>query len=387
MPITIRALCKPELVKWAREQSRLPLDVAAKKLSIAPERLSSWESGTNKPTINQLRNISRLYRYPLSFFYLPQIPVRPESNIPDYRRLPDSGVSNISPDLASTIRSVTEKREILLELMQNKNESPTSFQYFASPTIDPENLGNELRNIFGITDQIQSSWRDPRIAFNSWREIAEDLGVFVIQTKNIPLNDLRAFSIYSNLAPLIILNRKDTYAGRIFSLLHEFTHLLKRSSALCDMKEDNLHLPEDQTIEIYCNHVAGACLVPKSSIENNQIVLGKRNNPIYSDDEMKELATHYSVSREVVLRRLLILNKTTQEYYEQKRSDWNREYASRPKPKGFTPVPTDIVSLLGKPYVKNVIDSYKKEYITAHVLSDYLGAKLKHLNSIEAIIG
>jgi len=43
--------------------------VLAKKLNIAPNTLSRWETGTYKPTAEDLDNISRFFKAPISVFF------------------------------------------------------------------------------------------------------------------------------------------------------------------------------------------------------------------------------------------------------------------------------------------------------------------------------
>jgi len=72
---SVKAKVKPELLRWARESAGYSVTEAARKLSkLAPERLEQWESGEDQPTIARLRHMARVYRRPLSVFYLPEVP-------------------------------------------------------------------------------------------------------------------------------------------------------------------------------------------------------------------------------------------------------------------------------------------------------------------------
>ena len=63
-----------ELLTWARRSLRMGLEEAAERLRVPPERLAAWESGEQKPTVNQLRKAARVYRRPLAAFFLPEPP-------------------------------------------------------------------------------------------------------------------------------------------------------------------------------------------------------------------------------------------------------------------------------------------------------------------------
>jgi Zn-dependent peptidase ImmA (M78 family) len=46
---------------------------------------------------------------------------------------------------------------------------------------------------------------------------------------------MRGVSLPGDVLPIVILNGGDAHAGRIFTLLHELTHLLLRQGGVCDM--------------------------------------------------------------------------------------------------------------------------------------------------------
>ena len=70
------------------------------------------------------------------------------------------------------------------------------------------------------------------------------------------------FSFAEPVLPVIAVNRKVRPNGQIFTLLHEFVHLMLRQSSICDIDEEPPRPPEEQRIEVFCNRVAGAALVP-----------------------------------------------------------------------------------------------------------------------------
>jgi Zn-dependent peptidase ImmA (M78 family) len=168
-------------------------------------------------------------------------------------------------------------------------------------------------------------------------------------------------------------------------MFHEFTHILLHSSGLCDLYERNDGPPEEQYLEVFCNRVAGATLVPGKRLLSEDIV--RRNNgPFWSDDQLRELSMRYSVSREVILRRLLDLGLTKEKFYESKHNQFMEEYKNIPKKSGFVPPATDVVSARGKFYVNLVITAHNSNRITTSDVSDYLGIRLKHLNKLSEAV-
>ena len=380
------AIINPELLTWAREESYLSLDEAAEYLSITLEKIKSWESGETKPTVTQLRNIAKKYKQPFAVFYLPTAPERRRVNVKDYRRLPGGGIRKLSNSIFFELRNAYEKRDIALELYQDIQKQP--MQFSAEKFIDstPEGIASQIRNELNITDQKQHKWKDTRIAFNYIREALESLGVLVLQTRDVELSEMRGFSIYESILPVIVVNRKDSYSGRTFTLLHELTHLIFRESGICNLDEDNSLPPEESSTEIMCNKVAGLSLVTKNSILSEDIV-EQNNGPIWKDGLLVELSKRYSVSKEVILRRLLDLGMTNEIFYREKRTQFIREYQELPQRDGFIPPAINIVSLSGRLYVSLVLTAVSKNRITLGDASDYLGLKFKHFNKVAEVIG
>jgi transcriptional regulator with XRE-family HTH domain len=98
---TIRALVKPELLKWARDRAKVKLEDAAKAAHVSVERLEAWESDSSDdaPTLGQLRELAAKYHFPLAVFYLPE-PPKDFALLRDFRRLRDAEEEPISANLA-----------------------------------------------------------------------------------------------------------------------------------------------------------------------------------------------------------------------------------------------------------------------------------------------
>lgn len=160
-----------------------------------------------------------------------------------------------------------------------------------------------------------------------------------------------------------------------------------RSSGVCDLDIRPDRSKADQRIEVFCNHVAGAALVPKRSLLSSAVVRSHGGGPTWADDELRALAKEYGVSREVVLRRMLILDRTGQAFYDHKRRQFEGEYERREREKGFLPPAIDVVSSAGRPFVSLVLHAFNDERITSSDVSDFLGVGLKHLDLMSELVG
>ena len=112
-----RANINKEVLKWAREQAGYSEEEAARKLQVTPERYLAWENpqADLKPTFKQLRKISKVFKRPVSVFYLPK-PPEGFQVIRDFRRLPGDGIQFYSPSLLYEMELAQQRRELALDL-------------------------------------------------------------------------------------------------------------------------------------------------------------------------------------------------------------------------------------------------------------------------------
>ena len=170
---------------------------------------------------------------------------------------------------------------------------------------------NAIRKQFAIDLGEQYKCSSTRQFYLYVRDKIETKGVFVHCFTDVTIDTARGFSIYNTLLPIIGINDEDRPPAKTFTIIHELVHLFKRESSLCnDMSSSASTLSE----EVFCNAVAGELLVPKRAL---RIVLehGHYFAP-YSIDDIKRVADRFSVSREVIVRRLLELRKIDQSEYE-----------------------------------------------------------------------
>lgn len=380
-------MVKPEVLIWARTSAGLSIEAAAKKAQVKPERIVQWETGQGRPTINQLRKLSVAYKRPLAVFFLAE-PPRDFTPMRDFRKLPGTEAEPESPQLRLEIRKAHYRRDLALELFELLGETPPAFSARASLSEDPEDAASRTRRLLGIAPDAPASWRGPYDALNAWRLAVEQLGVLVFQARGVAVSEMRGFSIGERPLPAIVLNIKDSPRGRVFSMMHELVHLMLHQTGLCNFSEDTSLPPEERTIEIFCNHVAGAILAPRSQLLEHPLVRRARRPREWSDEELGTLARRFQISEEAVLRRLLILGRTTERFYRAKRKEFLKTYArlaeGSKNREGFAPPDKTAVATAGHAFVRLVLEGYHTERITASDLSDFLEVKLKHLPKIEA---
>ena len=385
MPARIEALVNPDLLRWARRSAGLEVEVAAKKVPVDPARLETWEGGLARPTVKQLRKLARAYKRPLALFYLSEVP-GDFSPMRDYRRLPGQVAGLQSPELRYEIRRALSRREIALELVESARGVPRRFVLECELGQDPDEVAALFRAGLGVTLENQFAWRPGYDSLNRWRTAVEHLDVLVFQLTDVDSSETRGFSLSEHPLPVIALNVKDQPSARTFTLLHELTHLALRKGGLCDLDGHSARPPEELTTEVFANMVAGATLMPREALLSEPAVRSQGGPESWEDDQLKSLSDRYGVSREAMLRRLLVLGRTTERFYRAKRDQYQREYEEwfGNREPGFAPPYRTAISSAGPVFVQIVLANYHQENITASDVADFLDVKLKHLARIEA---
>ena len=393
MTRTPDALIKPELLIWARQSAGFDLDAAAAKLRVGGDRLRSWESGEARPTIAQLRMAAKVYKRPLAIFYLPEPPFEFQP-LRDYRRLPDAQLGQLSPALLAVIRRAHSVREAALELRELADEPVGVAPKLDQGTTDPEQFGTAARALLGVTLAQQAAWRDPRRALNAWLDAISGLDVLVLQAQSIPVQEMRGFSISTERLPVVVLNGGDFPRGRIFTLLHEFAHVLLHADGVCDaLPRRQAHGPTDE-VEIFCNQVAAAALMPLGAFRAEPALKNSPADGRWTESTIRSLSEKYSTSQEAIVRRLYSVGLADWDFLQEKEAEYRaayKEFREEQKRKrreeersGGPSYYRMKVRDLGRGFIESALDAYHRRAITGSDLSEYLEIKLNGLSKLEA---
>jgi Zn-dependent peptidase ImmA (M78 family) len=387
-----KALVKPALLVWARNRAKVRAEDAAKTANVDVERLEAWERGDDAPTVSQLRLLAAKYHFPLAVFYLPEPPAD-FAPLRDFRRLPDADDETISPNLAFHIRRAYERRELALELYDEQRNQPQPFPLKATIRDDPEKIGQAIRDFLGVQDEDQTKAARQDRPFDFWRRKMEerDILVFVISGPHysIQLKEMRGFAIARPDLPVIVVNGRDySQGGKAFTLLHELAHIILGESAISNGAADDLGTAEEQQIERFCDAVAAAALMPRSLVFSFPEAAPARARE-WSDDELRTIARAIGVSREALLIRFVSLRRATWDFYRAQRERFQDEYrqAAEAKKEDRKPVPIKrsvmLMSWNGRGFTRLVLRSYYDQRITLNDVSNFLGAKVKHIPALE----
>lgn len=387
-----------EILIWARRSRGFDLDEAAYKLGIKPERLAQWEDGVEKPTPRQVRNLAKQYVRPICTFFLPAPPTDDEPGLKDFRRMHEAEIAvDLSHELAVEIRLARERRAAACDLAEESGVDITKFSLVASVTNDPEEVAGRVRRVLGVTTDEQSAWRNKYEAFAVWRSAVERLGVLVFQTGRSPkqfveLNEARGFSIFEETLPVIVVNGKDAVSAKCFTLIHELSHLALGNAGICDLHNQGRRSPSEfDRVEIFCNRVAAATLVPKDSLVATPVVRSHESREAWTNVELSGIARRFWVSWEVSLRRLVTVGLATNDFYsEWRRSNTDRypddEQSRRNVKDVKLPMSVRVIRRSGRLFPRIVFDALREGRISYSRASSYLGAGAHHLQKIERAV-
>lgn len=391
----VRAKVKPELLVWARESAGFSQAEAAKKAAVGLESLVDWESSGSEaaPSIPQLRKLAALYKRPLAVLYLSEPPTKFMA-LKDFRRLPGGGIPDVPPEVVLESRLARERREAVISLAIDAGMQIEEFPLQASLEEDAEAVGDRIRKWLEISLPLSSMHKDAygHKALKYWRSAIEKKDVLVWQSSRFSSDIVSGFAIFEKQLPIVVVSRKDASPRRrLFSLLHEFTHLLLRSSGISeiDINADLSKAPEEQRVEIFCNAVAAASLLPRDLFLRNSTV-GGHSGDEWSDAELESIGRDFGVSREAVLRRLLSFKRTSKQFYEATRERYLREWREqrdRDKSGRQEGIPRNMAneafSDLGRRFVWLVLDRFYHDRLTLSDVAGHFGVKTKHIPAIE----
>ena len=366
----------PAVLRWARESAGYGLPEVAERCNVSEHKLQAWESGKPRPTWPDLCRLAKLYKRPVTSLLL----ASPPDEVPppaDYRTLPEAK-RRLSPTTRFAIRTARwlARTARLLEQqlgMEQRFQVPK-----ARPTSDPEEIAQTSRQRMGVTIEEQIGWNSFQVALRRWRAAVEAENIFVFQIQ-MPLEEVRGFSLVEEESRVIVLNQADAVSARIFTLFHEYAHLLAAHPGVCIPEEGVPGL--SQKVETFCNRFAAAFLVPRVALEP-EMQQGA------SDDAINRLSGHYRVSRYVILGRMRALGAISQQEYQEITLRWQARavYAptAAPRRKGGPSRVARCLSQRGRLFASVVIEAAKREHIAANEATTFLGIRVNDLPRLES---
>lgn len=290
----------PSVVAWAIHESGFTIPKLAIILGLPEQVIEGWTHGQH-PELAAFRRFAAVVERPLAAFLLPE---PPSGSLPPvkFRHSRSTAGRELNPEERRRIREAARLQGIMSWLAaEMEMRGPEVLSYTTKD--DPEIVARAIRAQTGISLETQLSWSSGTEALRAWRASVEGCGVSVFM---VPMGEesCRGFSVWDDRAPLIAVNTAWMTEARIFTLFHEYAHLVTRTNSVC--VEDaplGSSIAGDKT-ERWCERVAAAVLIPSEGLDT---VLADLRGPDRKTDfvAVTRVASRLRVSRRAAALRLI----------------------------------------------------------------------------------
>ena len=292
---TVPSNANKVMLRWARKKADMTVEQVAEIEKLNAEKIAKWEEGEGTPSLAVLTRLSRRYRYPLMVFYLSE-PPSAFGVVRDFRLLPHGVSRKFSPALRRAIWIAQERQIWASAYLEDMGQPKSMHVGTYSPDAPPEALGKDLRTMLGATIYDQTHCRGFSAAFVYWRRLCEAMGVFVFQANGVDVEEMRGFSLPDPYAPAVVVNSRDEFLPKIFSMIHELVHILIGEASVSGAGKKAFAPAPRKKIERFCNQVATEVLVPKADF----VPRVPKNWMDHEEEILHQLAQTYWVSKSVI---------------------------------------------------------------------------------------
>ncbi|MDR1496826.1 MAG: helix-turn-helix transcriptional regulator [Puniceicoccales bacterium] len=378
MSATLPIPISPAVLAWARQESGYTPERVAERLQVKAERVFEWEQGQRPPTFRQVESLARFYHRPLSLFFQTTLPsVTPLAA--EYRRLPDVTQGKESPELRLAVRTMSHRRETMLELLGELGGSVPDFKLSARLDESPKDVGARLRTALAFDLETQLTLPNEWHAWTGWRTAVEKLGVLVFQFPKVPLTEARGMSLLHFPLPVAGVNSKEIPEARIYTLVHEVVHLMlalgkEEVPAAHEHRSD----ADWKNVERFAEEAASHALVPEEALEQ---VISNAHLPQHNWNigDVQTLARRFKISALAMATRLRASGVFTWKKYRDWHARWEAWVATLPARKGgFAHPASNTVSRAGRPFVTTVLEALAANRIDSVAAARHLDLKFEH---------
>ncbi len=366
-----------DILVWARQELNITQEEVADRMGRNIEDIINWEEGKDYPTYAQLEKLAyTIYKRPLAVFFFPNIPNIPKNN-GKFRTLDNEIFNEIPTRIIELMNQARVMQLNLQELDSNSRIRITELEL----DIHEQNFYEKLRDVLGVDLELQKKAKNMSDAFEMWRSAFYECGVYVFK-EAFKDNSFSGFCLYDIKYPVIYINNSMSYSRQIFTLFHELCHILIKTSGIDKANDDYISRLEldNRKLEMICNMFAGKFLVPTNDL------LKLIDNVEINEKNIEKLSKKYSVSRDVILRKLLDMGKISKEAYEKKHSDYQEEMYRKPINNGGGNYYNTKKAYLGENYINDVCSNYYSGKIDLYETANYLNVRVEAIPQLGVMI-
>lgn len=333
--------------------------------------LDKWIEGIENPTIRQLEKLSKKYKIPFGYFFLEKIPQ--EKKIPLYRK-GKKWEGKISLELRELLKRLLSIQEFLTEYLKEIKAEPVDFVKSHNINNDYREVAVRINQLLNLEEEWIFSLKNQNEVFNVLRMQIERKGIFVFANSifwfntqaKLNSNEFKGFCLIDNYAPVIFINTNDFLSSQIFTIIHEFVHILLGESEILSNPE--FLDPEAEKIEVFCNKVASEFLVPEKFFK----IKWRKFSGDY-----KAIAKRFHVSPIVIAIKAKTLNLIDEEEYKNFYESYTREISELTvyQREGFGDFYALCRKFFGSNYIKIIQQAFNDGFINFRSVLTYTGLK------------
>lgn len=334
---------------WAIARAGYSVDVYLSKYNLVRE----WIEGEKCPTVRQLEWFANSVHVPYGYLFL-DTPPQEVMPIPLFRGT--SNASKLDLNIYETVQTMLYRQEWAEEYIKEQLGGQ-ELSFIKSMSVD-SGVGSVVAAIRGLLDLPQDwafSEKTSASAVNRVAQRMEELGIITSfngivgnsTRRKLSVEGCRGFALVSTFAPIIFINNGDAKSAQLFTLIHEFTHLLLGVSAGFGGIEDMA-----DRVEVFCDNVAASFLVPKTLFISQWEEHG---------GSIDKCAGKFKVSPLVIARRAYALNLISandyREFYNRYKLTWQSKPALTSGGGSFYMSATKRVGALFGAYIGSAVSS------------------------------
>ncbi|MBQ7432097.1 MAG: ImmA/IrrE family metallo-endopeptidase [Lachnospiraceae bacterium] len=307
----VNVTVKPEIISWILQ--RIPLETATEAVF---ELLKKWQAGEKTPTFNQVEEVSKKTNIPFGYFFLDKPPIE-ECPIAEYRTVNSLSMVEPSRNLLDTLDLMMDVQNWMVEYVKDNGQEVLSFVGSVDEKYSIDRIVRAVREKLTLKVNWFAECENAVSAYKYLKNHIEMIGILVMTNsivgnntrRKLNVEEFRAFTLVNPYVPLIFINTCDSNTGKIFSLLHELTHVWLGVDSFYNTQM-GVEFSE-QKIEQVCNAVAAELLVP------NQLFLAQWDDSFdILIDQVEKIAKFFRCSRYVIARKAFDHHKITKSEYD-----------------------------------------------------------------------
>ena len=322
-------LVNSDVLSWVINSSGWDVEDLSKQTNINSKSIQKWKIKDAFISIKNLEKLSRVIKRPISIFLLPTPPN--ETILIDYRKI---NAEKLSKNTSNVIRKARYVQSNIKEMLELRSENIQPNITHRTLQDNPEKVATIEKDIHGVEFEKLKEGVDinkhAKQLYQNLKTKIESLNIFVMEG-NMETNMSSGFVLVGNYPSVILINSEHKPISQLFTLLHEYAHVLLKKDGICMLNSDvdNYSTSHHLLIEEWCNRFTKSILV--SNIEFF-------------------------------------------ETFEQ--IDTNKEQT----------LVQQCINLNGMAYIKLVSDSKDRGLITAFDMAEYLNLQVEYFNDLEKIV-